>query len=337
MSAKAIVCTAPAIYTPDMEQKRIKDLVRDDFIDGYFAVRRKDVREYARGQFITLELGDCTGRIAAVMWEPDQFALNDMTEKMVVKVRAVVGEFNNKPQLNISRVRLANEDEYTLEDILPHSSQSREHRESRLMALTAKIENSYIKALTESFWNDQAFFDAFMVAAAGKLWHHAYIGGLSEHSANVTELALRVASGYPWLEKDYLIFGGLFHDAGKIETYSSDTTVIDYTDEGRLVGHICLADHWIAERAARIEGFPPMLLTKLRHMILSHQGELEYATPVVPQMPEAFVLYYCDEIDSKMGALERIRSRQGEKGWSEYIRMLDRFVYFGEGPEEPKQ
>lgn len=318
-----------------MEQKYIKDYVRDDFVEGFFAVRRKDVREYARGQFVSLELGDHTGRINGVMWEPDQFALTEMTEGMVVKARAVVGEYNHRPQLNISRIRLANEDEYTLEDILPHSTQPREQRESRLMALTAKIENGYIKALTEAFWTDRDFFDSYMIAAAGKLWHHAYIGGLSEHSANVTELALRVAQGYPWLNKDYLIFGGLFHDAGKVRTYSSDSTVIDYTDEGRLIGHICLADHWIAEKAAVIEGFPPALLMKLRHMILSHQGELQYATPVVPQMPEAFVLYYCDEIDSKMGAIERIRTRQGGTGWSEYVNMLDRFLYFGDGPEEP--
>lgn len=318
-----------------MEQKYIKDYVRDDFVEGFFAVRRKDVREYARGQFVSLELGDHTGRINGVMWEPDQFALTEMTEGMVVKARAVVGEYNHRPQLNISRIRLANEDEYTLEGILPHSTQPREQRESRLMALTAKIENGYIKALTEAFWTDRDFFDSYMIAAAGKLWHHAYIGGLSEHSANVTELALRVAQGYPWLNKDYLIFGGLFHDAGKVRTYSSDSTVIDYTDEGRLIGHICLADHWIAEKAAVIEGFPPALLMKLRHMILSHQGELQYATPVVPQMPEAFVLYYCDEIDSKMGAIERIRTRQGGTGWSEYVNMLDRFLYFGDGPEEP--
>ncbi|MDX9859178.1 MAG: OB-fold nucleic acid binding domain-containing protein [candidate division Zixibacteria bacterium] len=318
-----------------MEQKYVKDYVRDDFVEGFFAVRRKDVREYARGQFVSLELGDHTGRINGVMWEPDQFALTEMTEGMVVKARAVVGEYNHRPQLNISRIRLANEDEYALEDILPHSTQPREQRESRLMALTAKIENGYIKALTEAFWTDRAFFDSYMIAAAGKLWHHAYIGGLSEHSANVTELALRVAQGYPWLNKDYLIFGGLFHDAGKVRTYSSDSTVIDYTDEGRLIGHICLADHWIAEKAAVIEGFPSALLMKLRHMILSHQGELQYATPVVPQMPEAFVLYYCDEIDSKMGAIERIRTRQGGTGWSEYVNMLDRFLYFGDGPEEP--
>ncbi|MCK4573444.1 MAG: HD domain-containing protein [candidate division Zixibacteria bacterium] len=189
-----------------------------------------------------------------------------------------------------------------------------------------------MRALVDSFWEDEKFLDDFLVAAAGKLWHHAYIGGLAEHSANVAELALRVATGYDYLNKDYLIFGGLFHDAGKIGTYST-TTVIDYTDEGRLVGHICLADEWICHRARQIEAFPENLLMKLRHLILSHQGELAYATPVVPMMTEAFVIYYCDEIDSKLGAIDRIRSRQEGEGWSDYVNLLSRYLYFEEEKE----
>lgn len=318
-----------------MEQKRIRDFVKDDFIEGFFSVRRKEVRDYTRGQFVSMELGDNSGRINAVLWEPDQFALAELAEGMVIKLRGVVGEYNHKAQLVVNRLRLATEDEYSLEDILPHSTQSREHRLARIRALIDKIENTYIRTLAKAFFEDPTFLDAYLIAAAGKLWHHAFIGGLSEHSANVTELALRVASGYPFINKDYLIFGGLLHDAGKVDTYSSDAAMIDYTDEGRLIGHICLADVWICERAARIDNFPPKLLMKLRHMVLSHQGELQYATPVVPQMPEAFILYYCDEIDSKMGAIERIRERHDGKGWSDWVNMLSRYLYFGDGPEEP--
>jgi 3'-5' exoribonuclease len=318
-----------------MEQKRIRDFVKDDFIEGFFAVRRKEVREYTRGQFVSMELGDNSGRVNAVLWEPDHFALAELAEGMVIKLRGTVGEYNNRTQLVVNRLRLATDEEYSLEDILPHSTQSREHRHARIKALLDKIENTYIATLARSFFEDPEFLEAYLIAAAGKLWHHAFIGGLSEHSANVTELALRVASGYPFIHKDYLIFGGLMHDAGKVDTYSSDTAMIDYTDEGRLIGHICLADVWICERAAKIDHFPPKLLTKLRHMVLSHQGELQYATPVVPQMPEAFILYYCDEIDSKMGAIERIRERHDGKGWSDWVNMLSRYLYFGEGPEEP--
>jgi 3'-5' exoribonuclease len=316
-----------------MENKKIKDFVLDDTVTSFFAVRKKEVREYTRGQFVTLELGDSTGRINAVIWEPDQFCLTELAEGMVVKVRGVVGEYNNKKQITLNRIRPAQKGEYALEDILPHSAEPVEQRRARILSLTEKIENSYIKQLVKSFWDDEKFFSDFLKAAAGKLWHHAYVGGLSEHSANVAELALRVAAGYDFLERDLLIFGGLLHDVGKMKQYEIDT-VIDYTDEGRLVGHISLADAWICERATKIEAFPEKLLMKLRHIVLSHHGTHEYASPIVPQMPEAFVIFYCDEIDSKLGAISRIRERQGGKGWSEYVKLLERYLYFGDEQKE---
>jgi 3'-5' exoribonuclease len=312
-----------------MPDKRISEYVINDVVTAFFSVRKKEVREYTRGQYVHLELGDATGRIDGKIWEPDQFAMNELEAGTVVKARGTVTEYNGKKQLTVDRIRPAEKSEFKLEDILPHSSQTLEQRRARIFALVDKIQNTYIKQLTDSFFKDEKFLNEFLIAAAGKLWHHAYIGGLSEHSANVAELALRVAQGYDFLDKDLLIFGGLFHDAGKVEQYSIDT-MIDYTDSGRLIGHICIADAWITERAHKIESFPDSLLTKLRHMILSHQGQLEYATPVVPQMPEAFVLFYCDEIDSKMGAIERIRERQGGTGWSEYVKLLDRHLFFGE-------
>jgi 3'-5' exoribonuclease len=316
-----------------MDAKKIKEFVVEDRVEGFFVVRKKELREYTRGKYLLTELGDNSGRIDAKMWEPDRFCFEELADGMVVKVRGQVTEYNGKLEITITKIRQASDDEYDLADILAHSSQSKEHRQARLQALTDKIENTYIKLLVQSFWNDAEFLEQFLKAAAGKLWHHAYIGGLSEHSANVGELALRVAAGYDFLNKDYLIFGGLLHDAGKVQTYTSDM-VLDYTDEGRLINHICLCDAWICERAHKIDGFPEKLLMKLRHMILAHQGELAYASPVVPMMPEAFVLYYCDEIDSKMGAIDRIRSRQRAAGWSEYVKMLDRFLYFEDLPED---
>jgi len=315
-----------------MDSKKISDYVVDDRITAFFSVRRRDVREYYKGKFVSLELGDATGRIPGVIWEPDQFCLTELEAGMVVKAAGTVGEYNGRLQLAVNKIRLAKDDEYAIENILPHSSQSYEQRKARILALTDKFENSHIRKLVESFWNDEPFFDRFLAAAAGKLWHHAYVGGLSEHSANVAELALRVADGYDFVSKDYLIFGGLLHDIGKVNTYATEAA-IDYTDEGRLVGHICIADVWLCERAAAFEGFPPSLLTKLRHLLLSHQGEFD--TPVRPMMPEAFILYYCDEIDSKMGALNRIRERQGAPGWSDYVKLLERFVYFDDTLTDP--
>jgi len=314
-----------------MESGKIASLSAGDNITGFFAVRRCEVRDYTRGQYVSLELGDSSGRIPAVIWEPDQFSLSELETGMVVKVRGAASEYQGRLQLRVTRIRLAQEDEYSLEDILPHSQQPLEERRRRALALTDKIENTYIKKLINTFWEDESFFERFLQTPAGKLWHHAYIGGLSEHSANVAELALRVAEGYDYLNKDYLIFGGLLHDIGKVDTYKV-TASIDYTDQGRLIGHICIADTWICDRAHTIEAFPEQLLIKLRHLILSHQGEFE--TPVRPMMTEAFVLYYCDEIDSKLGAIAHIHTKQEGSGWSNYIKLLDRFLYFDDNIKE---
>jgi 3'-5' exoribonuclease len=318
-----------------MEQKKIVDFVKDDQVEGFFSIRKKEVREYVRGLFVSLELGDSSGRIGGVMWEPDQFALDELAEGMVVKARGLVGEYRNKLQFTVARLRLALDDEYTLADIMPHSPQSHEERKARLLALRDKIQDPFIRALADKFLDDPVWLNGYLTAAAGKLWHHATIGGLSEHSANVTELALRVAQGYDFLNRDYLIFGGLFHDAGKMAAYNT-RTVIDFTDAGRLIDHICISDEWVCRRAQSIPDFPEKLLVILRHLILSHHGEREFGAPVVPQIPEAFILYYCDEIDSKMGAIDRIRARQDGHGWSEYINVLNRFLYFGDKDEPGK-
>ena len=323
------------IILSTMGVKKVKDFVVEDNITSYFSVRRKELREFTRGQYVSLEIADNTARIPAVYWDPDAFALNELEEGMVVKIRGTVTEYRNKLQVTIKKIRLALDNEYEIEDILPHSPQSKEHRRQRVIKLKEQIINTHIKNLVDSFLEDEEFFDAYLNAAAGKLWHHAYIGGLSEHSANVADLALQVADNYSFLDKDLVIFGGLMHDAGKVKQYASET-MIDYTDEGRLVGHISIIDNWLCEKAHGMEAFPESLLTKLRHIILSHHGENEYGSPVVPQMPEAFIVYYCDEIDSKMGAITRIRDRQDGVGWSPYVNMLSRFLYFGE-KDEPEE
>lgn len=318
-------------FIGDMSNKTISEMVVEDTVTGFFAVRKKTVRESVRGQFVSLELGDCSGRINAVSWDPDQFCLVELEAGMVVKAKGVVGEYHDKKQFTLSRVRLAKEGEFELTDILPHSAKPVEERRAHILSIADRIENTYLKALADSFLQDEEFLEEFLISPAGKLWHHAFIGGLSEHSANVAELAIEVGSHYEFLDRDLLLFGGLFHDAGKMATYSV-TTMIDYTDDGRLLGHIVLLDQWICERAKQIEAFPAKLLTRLRHILLSHQGEFD--TPVQPMMPEAFIVYYCDEIDSKMGAVARIRSNHDGVGWSGYVNLLNRYLYFGEKPEE---
>lgn len=307
----------------------IKDFVQNDTIIAFLTVRRKDVREYNGNPFISFEFGDASGRIAGIWWEPDNSTIEDIEEGAIIKVRGVVSLYRNKPQLKVQRMRLANDDEYDLSDMLPHSKFSKEELKSKIISLTERVENSFVKKLIFIFLDDKEFFDDYLKAAAGKLWHHSYIAGLAEHSINVTDICLDMAGRYDFLDRDLLIFGGLFHDMGKMYQYRI-TSFIDYSDEGRLIGHINLADQLVTEKAGLIDSFPSKLLMKLRHLILSHHGLIEYASPVVPQIPEAFVLYYADEIDSKMGAISRIREKDRPGAWSEYVNLLSRYLYLGE-------
>jgi 3'-5' exoribonuclease len=307
----------------------IKDFVIYDTVTAFLTIRKKEVKEYNGNTFISFELGDASGRINAVWWEPEPAGIEELAEGDVVKVKGSVSLYRNKPQLKVQRIRRAKEDEYDLADMLPHSKFSTGELESKVRALIGKVENGFVEKLLFAFFDDRAFLDDYLKAAAGKLWHHAYVGGLAEHSVNVTEICLDVARRYDFIDRDLLIFGGLFHDMGKMFQYRI-TSYIDYTDEGRLIGHISLADSMIVERAAGIESFPSNLLTKLRHLILSHHGQVEFASPVVPQIPEAFILYYADEIDSKMGAIWRIREKTGGSGWSEYVNLINRHLYFGD-------
>ncbi|MCP4703918.1 MAG: HD domain-containing protein, partial [candidate division Zixibacteria bacterium] len=246
--------------------------------------------EYNEKKFLSLEFGDSGGRITGVWWEPERFAFDDLEEGMVVKVKGNVQQYRGKNQLQVQKMRLAKDEEYNLADLLPHSVFTIDELKNKVIGLSEKVENSHISKLMESFWNDDDFFAAYLKAAAGKLWHHSYIGGLAEHSINVTELCIGIANRYDFIDRDLLIFGGLFHDMGKLSQYKI-TSFIDYTDEGRLIGHISWADHVLANRAESVEAFPPRLLMKLRHLILAHHGQIEYASPVVPQIPEAFILY----------------------------------------------
>lgn len=305
----------------------IKDFVQNETVTAFAAVRKKDVKEYEGKTYLSLEFGDASGRIAGVWWEPDSYAVEEMEEGDIVKIRAVVGIYRGKSQLRVNKMRAAKEDEYDLADMLPHSKFPPDELKARILSLSERVENSHIKKLMSAFWNDEEFMASYLKASAGKLWHHSWIGGLAEHSVNVTEICLAMSNRYEWVDRDLLIFGGLFHDMGKIYQYQI-TSYIDYSDEGRLVGHISSADAKIVEYAAKMESFPPKLLMKLRHMILAHHGMIEYASPVLPQIPEAFILYYADEIDSKMGAIERIKDKQSGSGWSEYVNLLSRHLYF---------
>jgi len=319
-----------------MKELFVKDIRAGDTVTGYFALRKADLKEKDGRYRLALELGDSTGRINAIIWDATKEQAALLQPNQVVKIRGPVATFQDQLQIRIDRIRPVNEeDEYDLGDFFRKSIKSIEELSSLLDSMIEKVENNYLSQLLKAIFDDTDLRKKYLLAPAAKLLHHDYIGGLAEHSLSMAEVALRLADHYPRLNRDFLICGTLLHDIGKIWEYQHQAA-IDFSTAGRLIGHINQGDEFICSVADGIDNFPDDLLMHIRHLVISHQGEPEKGSPVRPQTPEAVFLHHVDELDSRMGAVEKIRERTDDAGWSEYSRIFECFFYFGneEKPEE---
>ena len=278
------------------------------------------------GSYLAVEFVDRSGRLQGNIWEEAERLSREFEPGQVVKLKGLVEEYEGRRKLNVRQIRPARADDgVDASTFLPSIDGDPAELLEQVNRLVAKVKNPYLAKLLSSFFSDPRFSSLYSRAPAGKLWHHNRLGGLLEHSLSLARLVRRMARHYPEVDHDLLLTGALLHDIGKVEELRYDT-FFDYTDRGRLVGHITLGAQWTADRAAKIEGFPPDLLDRVMHLILSHQGE--HGSPVQPMTREAFLLHYADEIDSKMDALKRIVDEPGTGRWR-FVKLLDRWIDTG--------
>jgi 3'-5' exoribonuclease len=310
----------------------ISELKPGQRITAFFVLRKKELRTKRDSSdlYLSLELGDASGRIWGSLWQKVEESYKTIEEGKPVKVLAVAIDYKGKLHLNIEKVRpVMPKDHVTSEQFLPVCSKDPEFLYAQLLEKIKGIKNKAIQELLSSFFNDSEFKKEFSRAPGGKLWHHAYIGGLLEHTLAVAHIAETIAGLYPEIKIDILLAGALLHDIGKIREYRT-VGLIDFSDEGRLHGHISIGHNMVAERIQTISGFPKELRDELLHLILSHQGSKENGSPIPPMTLEAMILYYADELDSKANALQRIiHKEKSGKHWSSYVPLLDRFIYLG--------
>ena len=312
----------------------VKDLKPGLEVTGFFVLRKKELKEYGGQRFLKLELGDKSGRIDAVLWDNIDQAYDQAEVGEMVKVKGWVTTYKEMPQLKLDKIRRAKEGEIDLFDFLPATDRDFNLLFDDFKNVVQTIENFHLKRLVGLLIEDSSFVEKFKHAPGGKLWHHAKVGGLLEHTLKVVSICEKAAQMYDLVDRDLLITGALVHDVGKVSSYSADG-FFDYTDEGRLLGHIVSGDELIDRTIQKIPGFPQELALKLKHLILSHQGQLEQASPVVPQTIEAIILHYADELDAKADAFSHIIKTQKIKGkrWSDWVHLINRFIYLGEDEE----
>jgi 3'-5' exoribonuclease len=258
-------------------------------------------------------------------------ASRGLAEGDVVKVQGVLGTYQRERQLTLARLRKAAPEEIVPEDFLPRSPQDPAVLLARLGETVEGIREPHLRQLLQGFLEDDRFVAAFSTAPAAKSLHHAVLGGLLEHTVSVVGLCHLLADYYPAVERDLLLAAAMLHDVGKIQELTWDR-VFDYTDAGRLLGHITLAAILVEERIRAIPGFPEELAQRLLHCILSHHGELEWGSPKRPKTLEALVLHYAEDLDGKVNAFlsfARGHPDPQHPGWTQFNRALDRFLYFG--------
>lgn len=314
-----------------MKNLFVKDLKPGKEVVDLFVLRKKELKEYDTKRFLKLELGDKSGRIDAIAWDQPEEFYKSAEVGDVVKIKGRVGTYKETPQISLENLRKAGKGEFDLDDLISSSQEDLDVLLENFKQKCLSVENKYLKVLLTDLTDDVELMNKLRIAPAGKLWHHSYLGGLLEHTLRVVSLCELAAQNYDLIDRDLLISGALLHDIGKISEYSV-STLIEYTDEGRLIGHIVSGDELIASRIQKIRDFPQELALRLRHLILSHQGKLECASPVVPKTIEAIVLHYADELDAKADAFKRVinKSKTQGKKWSDWVGLIDRYIYIGE-------
>jgi 3'-5' exoribonuclease len=322
-----------------IEQTELKELERGDTVDHYLLIRRLDVRNTKAGkEYISLELQDKSIALNANVWENFQILLNSSKLGDVVKVNGVIEEFQGTLQIRISKIRpLSSSDNISPVDFLPKSEHNLDMMVEEFENRIDKISNNHLKSLLGRIFSGERFTN-FTLAPAGKSWHHGYIHGLIEHTLEIIKICDLTCNLHPELNRDLLISGAMLHDFGKTEELKYDSA-FEYTDKGKLLGHIVIAAIIISEETKSLPGFPVELKNNLIHLVLSHQGKLEYATPVVPKTIEAIALYHADELSAKVNAYKNALAteKKSERGWTRFITLAQTDLYNHELSPEPEE
>lgn len=295
-------------------------------VDADFTLRAKEIRSARTGEaYLSLELADRSGRIGGIMFRPDREA-ETVPVGTVVRVRGTVTSYRGTLRVSVDTLRPVAE--YDLREILPSSVRDEHELVSELRDLVRSIEDRTLGSIVRAVFGDREFMARFRRCPASQSNHHACIGGLLEHTVSVARLCRHIAASYPHVDADLLLAGALLHDVGKVDELTFERG-IQYTDEGRLLGHVVLGERRVTAAVSRTEGVPPDLATRLSHLLLSHHGELEWGSPKRPSTLEALVLHHADNLDAKTVGFIEAASSAGmvDEPWTDATNLFRRPLY----------
>jgi 3'-5' exoribonuclease len=306
---------------------------------GFYLVRHKQLepfRDRSKGLFLTLMLADRTGQILARVWEGAPELAETFDEGAVVKVAGDVEDYLGRSQLIVQKLRPAEAGEYDLADFLPATTRDVDAMLAEVQGYIDRLQDPHLSALVRHFYDDPELRSRLAQAPAARRVHHAYLGGLLEHLSDVLKLCDAVVGLYPDLHADLLYAGALLHDVGKVREYAWRPEV-DYTDEGRLIGHIVLSAEMVSAAIAARPDFPEELGLRVRHMLVSQHGRYEWGSPRRPQTLEALALHHVENLSAQLNRFSGLLRARRDPGraWTGYDRLLGRQLYAGP-PDDPE-
>lgn len=308
----------------------VKQLRPGQEVNGTFALRSAKLLPFrdGSGHYLAVVLGDRTGQVEGRVWESALEIYQSCRAGDIVRIQGQVNEYNGRVQIQITAMYPCRDSEIDPGRFIPSSKLDAETAGARLNALLDSLKDPHLKGLLTLIFTDEKFISTFFMAPAAKRNHHAATGGLAEHSLGVAAAAERVAEVYPGLDRDLLVAGALLHDLGKVEEYRIGTD-IDFTDEGRLLGHIVLGVRLLDKYINQLPDFPEDLRLKITHMIVSHHGQYEWQSPKRPKFLEAAVLHHLDMIDAEVDMFSSaVENREnGEDSWTGWVKGLERPVF----------
>jgi 3'-5' exoribonuclease len=291
-----------------------------------FVVVSKQVKPKKTGEpYLALTLGDRSGHVEAKMWDNVEDAIDVFDQDDFIKIKGLLNKYKNRFQITIHKVRLLGDSEVDFADYLPKTTKDIGELWKTLTGFVATFQNQHLRALIELFMADPEIAEAYRNAPAAKSLHHAYIGGLLDHVVSLFRSCDLVCRNYPHINRDLLLTGAFLHDIGKIHELAYHRS-FSYTTRGQLLGHMIIELEMLQAKLAQLPDFPDDLKTLVEHLIISHHGQYEFGSPKLPMFPEALMLHYLDDLDSKMEAMRAQFERDAESdgGWTGYNSSLGR-------------
>ncbi|MFO7929686.1 MAG: HD domain-containing protein [Candidatus Humimicrobiaceae bacterium] len=311
-----------------MKKQYVVDLKVGKPVDSVFVVSKKIVKQKKNGEdYCLVTLQDKGGDLQGIMWTEVFKRMEDFQEGDFVAVKGQVNEYNKTKQLVIDYlVKVKDESNIEYSDFIKTTKKNISGMLSELKNIIGSIENPYLKKLLNLFFQDEVFIKEFCHGTAAMKYHHAYRGGLLEHTLSVTRVCSLIAENYNNINKDLLVGGAILHDIGKIKEYDVGV-IITVSDQGKLLGHISMGYSWIMDKIRSLERFPKDLAERLLHIILSHHGYKEFGSPVQPKILEAFVVHHVDYLDADVAGYNLLLEESDEEvDWSRFVKNFERSV-----------